>query len=107
MPSYTYHCENCEHEFEKYQTFSEDPLHVCPECQEGALRKVYKPAMVLFKGSGYYVTDHKSAKSSVGKANKEGSSDNGQGDSKGESKPEKPKEKKTTEPSEAKSKSEK
>ena len=103
MPSYTYHCENCEHEFEKYQTFSEEPLHICPECLEEALRKVYKPALVLFKGSGYYVTDHKSAKSNVGKATKETSSDNGQGDSKSESKPDKSKKTKSKEPSAAKS----
>ena len=101
MPSYTYHCENCEHEFEKYQTFSEEPLSVCPKCHEKALRKVYKPALVVFKGSGFYVTDHKSASSSLNNIKKESASDNGQGDSKDKDKPETPK-KKTKESSKAK-----
>jgi putative FmdB family regulatory protein len=57
---YTYHCENCDHEFEKYQSFSDDALTTCPNCQEEALYKVYKPALVLFKGSGFYVNDSKS-----------------------------------------------
>lgn len=60
MPMYTYHCESCDHEFEKYQSFSEDALTTCPNCGQEALYKVYKPALVLFKGSGYYVTDSKS-----------------------------------------------
>ena len=66
MPTYTYHCENCDHQFEKYQSFSEDALTICPNCQEAALHKVYKPALVLFKGSGYYVTDSKSHKPNHG-----------------------------------------
>ena len=102
MPSYTYHCEKCGYEFEKYQTFSEDPLRVCPKCHEKALRKVYKPALVVFKGSGYYVTDHKSAKSSLNHINKESGSDNGQGDSKEKDKAEKPKKSKKKETSKTK-----
>ena len=104
MPSYTYHCEKCGHEFEKYQTFSEEPLSICPQCHEEALRKVYKPAMVVFKGSGYYVTDHKSAKSSVNHITKESDSDNGQGDSK--KKDEKPKKSKAKETSKIKAEKE-
>lgn len=100
MPSYTYHCEKCGHEFEKYQTFSDEPLHVCPECHEKALRKVYKPALVVFKGSGFYVTDHKSAKSSLNNIVKESDSSNGQGESK--DKAEKPKKQKTKETSKIK-----
>lgn len=60
MPVYTYHCDQCDHEFEKYQSFSEDSLTTCPKCGKETLRKVYQPALVLFKGSGYYVTDTKS-----------------------------------------------
>lgn len=63
MPVYTYHCDHCENEFEKYQSFSEDSLTTCPECQQETLRKVYSPALVVFKGSGFYVTDSKSSKS--------------------------------------------
>jgi len=59
MPIYTYHCENCEHEFDKRQSFSEEALVVCPNCHKHQLRKVYSPAGVVFKGSGFYVTDKK------------------------------------------------
>jgi putative FmdB family regulatory protein len=104
MPVYTYHCEKCENEFEKYQTFSEEPLSICPQCGETALRKVYKPALVMFKGSGYYVTDHRSAKSSLNSTDTKSASDNGSGDSKTKSKPDKPKESKTKDTPESKSK---
>ena len=65
MPFYTYHCENCGHEFEKYQSFSEESLSTCPNCAQESLRKVYKPALVVFKGKGFYVTDSKSASSTL------------------------------------------
>lgn len=57
MPTYTYRCENCGHEFDKYQSFQDQPLKVCPECRKHTLHKVYQPAGVSFKGSGFYVTD--------------------------------------------------
>jgi putative FmdB family regulatory protein len=59
MPVYTYHCDNCNHEFDKHQSFSEETLVVCPSCRKHRLRKVYSPAGVVFKGSGFYVTDKK------------------------------------------------
>ncbi len=65
MPVYTYHCDHCDHEFEQYQSFSEDALSLCPECHNEDLRKVYSPALVVFKGKGFYVTDTKSANSSL------------------------------------------
>lgn len=61
MPNYTYRCENCAHEFDRQQSFSDNPLKKCPNCSKHALHKVYKPARVVFKGSGYYATDNKSA----------------------------------------------
>ncbi|MEK6222863.1 MAG: zinc ribbon domain-containing protein [Chloroflexota bacterium] len=66
MPVYTYHCENCEREFDKRQSFAEEALKKCPSCTKEALRKVYKPAQVVFKGSGYYVTDNRKAKTKAG-----------------------------------------
>ncbi len=60
MPIYTYQCENCGVRFERFQKFSEDPLTQCPECDENALRKVYTPVGIVFKGSGFYATDHRS-----------------------------------------------
>ncbi|QWC84148.1 FmdB family transcriptional regulator [Nocardioidaceae bacterium] len=56
MPTYQYACTACDHAFEQVQSFSEDSLTVCPECQ-GRLRKVYNAVGVVFKGSGFYKTD--------------------------------------------------
>jgi putative FmdB family regulatory protein len=60
MPVYTYHCENCGIQFEKTQKFSDNPLTQCPECGKKSLRKVYTPVGIVFKGSGFYATDHRS-----------------------------------------------
>lgn len=60
MPVYTYRCENCGVQFERNQRFSEQPLAWCPECGKKALRKVYTPVGIVFKGSGFYATDHRS-----------------------------------------------
>jgi putative FmdB family regulatory protein len=60
MPIYTYRCENCGVQFDRRQKFSDDPLTVCPECQEESLRKVYLPVGIVFKGSGFYSTDNHS-----------------------------------------------
>lgn len=60
MPVYTYRCECCGVQFEKSQKFSDQPLVRCPECGKKCLRKVYTPVGIVFKGSGFYSTDHKS-----------------------------------------------
>jgi putative FmdB family regulatory protein len=60
MPVYTYRCENCGVQFERQQKFSEQPLTRCPECSKKTLRKVYTPVGIVFKGSGFYSTDHRS-----------------------------------------------
>lgn len=60
MPIYTYRCENCGVQFEHQQRFSDAPLKRCPECEQDALRKVYLPVGIVFKGSGFYATDHRS-----------------------------------------------
>lgn len=64
MPVYIYRCESCGVQFEKHQSFTEDPLKKCPECSQLSLRKVLTPAGIVFKGSGWYATDHKSASGS-------------------------------------------
>ena len=56
MPTYQYACTECGHAFEQVQSFSDDALTVCPEC-EGKLRKVFNAVGVVFKGSGFYRTD--------------------------------------------------
>lgn len=60
MPIYTYRCENCGVQFDRRQKFSDDPLKTCPECGTNTLRKVYLPVGIVFKGSGFYSTDHRS-----------------------------------------------
>lgn len=60
MPVYTYRCENCGIRFEQTQKFSDPVLTKCPECGKKSLRKVYTPVGIVFKGSGFYATDHRS-----------------------------------------------
>ena len=60
MPIYTYRCENCGVQFDRRQHFDDRPLIRCPECGKETLRKVYQPVGILFKGSGFYATDHRS-----------------------------------------------
>ncbi len=60
MPTYTYQCDNCGIRFDQFQKFSEAPLTHCPECGEPALRKIYQPVGIVFKGKGFYATDNRS-----------------------------------------------
>lgn len=64
MPTYQYACTECGHSFEQFQSFSEDALTVCPQC-EGKLRKLFNAVGVVFKGSGFYRTDSRSSSSSA------------------------------------------
>jgi putative FmdB family regulatory protein len=70
MPVYTYRCDNCGVQFEKHQSFTDNPLKTCPECKKKALKKVITPTKVIFKGSGFYATDHKSSSGSSTPAKK-------------------------------------
>ena len=62
MPIYEYECPECRHRFEKKQSFHDEPRADCPECQAAA-KRVFHPAPIIFKGSGFYVTDHRDASS--------------------------------------------
>ncbi len=68
MPIYTYQCENCGVQFDKQQSFKDQPLFRCPECGKKRLRKVFQPVGIVFKGSGFYATDHHSPSGQVKKA---------------------------------------
>ena len=57
MPIYEYECESCDERFELMQKFSDKPVKKCPKCG-GAVHKVLSPPALLFKGSGWYVTDY-------------------------------------------------
>ena len=85
MPIYTYQCDNCGVRFDRHQKFSEKPLTVCPECSKKKLRKIFTPVGIVFKGSGFYATDHRSPS---GGSHKDGTS-------KDEGKPKKTSEEKT------------
>jgi putative FmdB family regulatory protein len=56
VPTYAYACTACEHSFEIVQSFTDDSLTRCPEC-EGRLRKIFNAVGVVFKGSGFYRND--------------------------------------------------
>ena len=62
MPTYAYACADCGHAFDIVQTFADDSLTVCPQCQ-GRLRKQFNAVGVVFKGSGFYRTDSRSGNS--------------------------------------------
>lgn len=64
MPTYEYVCRDCGHHLEVVQSFRDEPLQTCERCQ-GALRKVFSAAGIIFKGSGYYVTDTRAAAKSA------------------------------------------
>ncbi len=57
MPIYDYECSACSSRFERRQRFDEEPIAICPECA-GSARRVIHSVPVLFKGSGFYCTDH-------------------------------------------------
>jgi putative FmdB family regulatory protein len=67
MPVYTYRCSNCGVQFEKQQSFRDQSLLRCPECGKRALKKVYLPVGIVFKGSGFYATDHHSPSGQLSK----------------------------------------
>ena len=58
MPVYEYECEFCVCRFDLRQSYSDSPVASCPRCQ-GRARRVFAPVPVIFKGSGFYVTDHR------------------------------------------------
>jgi len=64
VPTYQYACTECGHAFDQFQSFSDDALTECPECQ-GRLRKVFNAVGVVFKGSGFYRNDSRDKKSTT------------------------------------------
>ncbi len=61
MPTYDYVCDACDHRFEEMQSFSAEPLKVCPACGKETLRRLFGTgAAILFKGGGFYETDYRS-----------------------------------------------
>jgi len=82
MPIYEYQCKECGVRFERFQRFSEEPLKVCPECG-GTVYRLLQPVGIIFKGSGFYVTDHR-ASSSTTTPGKKSAKENGGSEKSGE-----------------------
>lgn len=57
MPFYEYICDSCEHDFERFQKISDDPVKDCPECGESVRKKIFAPPVIL-KGAGFYETEY-------------------------------------------------
>jgi putative FmdB family regulatory protein len=57
MPTYEYECKSCGHTFEAFQSMRDEPLKACPECGKDVRRLIFGGTGVIFKGSGFYVTD--------------------------------------------------
>lgn len=60
MPTYEYACQKCGHEFEQFQSMRDEPLKKCPKCKKQSLKRlVGSGAGLIFKGTGFYITDYK------------------------------------------------
>jgi putative FmdB family regulatory protein len=75
MPTYEYACQKCGHQFEQFQSMRDEPLKKCPKCRKAGLKRlVGGGAGLIFKGTGFYITDYKN-KGSGKKEGGEGKSD--------------------------------
>jgi putative FmdB family regulatory protein len=63
MPTYEYACQKCGHKFEAFQSITEKPLKKCPNCSGPVKRLISPGAGLIFKGSGFYITDYKKKES--------------------------------------------
>jgi len=66
VPTYEYECNECHLRFDRKQRFDEEPVAACPKCQ-GKSRRVIHSTPIIFKGSGFYITDNRK-NSAVGEA---------------------------------------
>jgi putative FmdB family regulatory protein len=60
MPTYEYECRKCGHRFEEFQSIKAEPLKACPRCRGKVQRLISGGAGLLFKGSGFHITDYRS-----------------------------------------------
>ena len=88
MPTYEYRCPQCGNEFEKFGKMSDPPVTECPDCQAEAQRKISGGAGLLFKGSGFYITDYRGEGYKKAAQSESGGSSSSGGESKSESKSE-------------------
>jgi putative FmdB family regulatory protein len=89
MPTYEYRCPECGNEFEKFGKMSDPPVMECTQCGAEAIRKISGGAGLVFKGSGFYITDYRGeGYKKAAEGDKGASSSSGGGESKSESKSE-------------------
>lgn len=82
MPTYEYECDACGHRLEQFQRMADEPLKQCPACGKNSLRRLFGTgAAIVFKGSGFYQTDYRSA-SYKSAAEKESKDSGGKSDAK-------------------------
>ena len=60
MPTYEYECQKCDHRFEEFQSMTDEPVKTCPLCGGEVKRLISGGGGLLFKGNGFYITDHRS-----------------------------------------------
>lgn len=91
MPTYEYHCDACGNDFEQFQSITAAPIKKCPKCGKNKVRRLISAgAGLIFKGSGFYITDYRSegydkaakAENGGGSSNDEAKSDNKPADAK-------------------------
>jgi putative FmdB family regulatory protein len=82
MPIYEYECTACKQRFERSQRFADPPVTECPECG-GPVRRVLFPAGIVFKGSGWYITDSRKSAGSDSSATPSAANGSSGGDDKG------------------------
>lgn len=84
MPTYDYECKECGHEFEAFQTMSEELLTECPSCGKESLRRLIGGGTgVIFRGSGFYINDSRNSKTGGNGSSGNGSASGGNGSSGG------------------------
>ena|SRR5437764_907775 len=83
MPTYEYKCNACGHQFERFQTMSSAPIKRCPECGKAKVRRLIGTgAGLIFKGSGFYITDYRSEAYKDAAKTESGASSDSKSDSK-------------------------
>ncbi len=81
MPTYEYKCNNCGYVFEEFQSINDEPIKICPKCGGSVRKKISAGVGLIFKGSGFYITDYKRKGSSKNGSNSETKSETSSGSS--------------------------